>query len=259
MRNRSWLVLALLVGVTALATQPASAESGFSTGDQVDMITGIANQLTPPAQRERPSEWLDVGIGFPIDTFSKREWTNGFVVTWNQEFFRRENWSMFGAVGLNFNNDSMYNQAWTDLNFSGGLHQPTQHVDSRKHLAIPFSWELQIEPGANNHSAPFLSFGPGFTITRESLTHQESDTLGAAFRTGGTRLVPIIPAGEALVTTRVVNKTKFHPGYALHGGFRSRVGGGDAPLHMRLRIGWNVWYENASPVSMITGTLSFGR
>ena len=254
MRYRWWLVLAILVGSSTL-TVPVGAQDDnpYANVDQEQMLEDMAEGFAEPP-RMRPSQWLDVGLSLPVSTFNSRDWTPGFIVQWNQDFLIRDDFSIFGSLGAAWNNDTRYNESQTDSLVSGA-----PSVMSRKHLGIPASIQLQFEPFGKKHSAPFISAGPAIQWNRERVTTQEYKSPIPQPREPNSRFRLPDPGEDGLVTTSNVQKTKFNPGYAVYAGFRTRVGEGTHPLHMRIRAGWNVWYERAHPISMISATLSFGR
>jgi hypothetical protein len=257
MRYRSWLILSLMVALAVVMVVPAAAQSGgYGDSDQTAMLSNMQESLTP-SPHKRPYQWLDVGGVFPISDFQDRGWTAGLGLRFSQEFLQRSSYSLLGSLGLNWVDETRFNETQTDNNYARPLGQAQGPVESIKWWGIPYSLEIQFEPTAESRNSFFFSAGPSGQITRQSKVLQESVLYTAE---GGDSLaLPVAINGEALMATQAINETKFNLGYVLHAGFRGRVGGGYNPLYMRIVGGWNVWYERTAPISVITVALSFGR
>ena len=105
-------------------------------------------------------------------------------------------------------------------------------VESQNHLSVPYTAELQFEPAANKNSSIILAVGGALNWTRESLTLQVATQIDS----GIIRNFPlgltdrgIDPDPQALAAVTQFNSTKFHLGYVLRAGFRTKLTEGPQP------------------------------
>ena len=250
---------AVFTVLTLAAAAPAVAEVDILNrppmdlgADQAGTLQTVVSDLLYPAHQV--SNWFEFGVSYPQGTLGDENWDAGLLLRVHKTFWHQDNLGLTGSFGVNFANDSYFNDSNDDFGNAAGSGAITQ---TRHYYAWPAMVNLDFQPKIGSGFQPILSAGPGVVWSSEALI---TNGIGTGVNNGSLDTLIIGPGGEQGISPiDIKTRTRFNLGWNARAGVGFRVGEGDRPLWMRATISGLTWYQHTAPRTMLGFTASLGR
>jgi opacity protein-like surface antigen len=247
------MVLALAAAAPAGAQQTILERPPMELGvDQAGVLQNFANDLLFPPHEV--NSWFEFGVSYPQGTLSDENWDAGLLLRAHHRFWHSDVLGLTGSFGVNFANDSYFNDAQDDFGNAAGSGASTQ---TRHYYAWPAMVNLDFSPEIGDGFEPILSAGPGVVWSSEALI---TNGIGSGVNYNDLDTLVIGPGGEQGVSPYdIKTRTRFNLGWNARLGVGMKVGRGDRPLWARAAISGLTWYQHTAPRTMLGFTMSLGR
>jgi opacity protein-like surface antigen len=255
-----FIVLALAAAAPAGAQPDILNRPPMDLGaDQTGVMQQMVNDMLYP--HHEVDSWFEFGVSWPQGTLSDdQHWDAGLLLRGHHRFWRKDSFGLVGSFGVNFANDSYFNDSEEDLAFALGA---GQSIQTRNYLAWPAMVNLEVAPSVGSSVKPFVSFGPGFVWSSEALITSAVNG-GVGPTTTGSGIfadsMAIGPGGDQGISPYdIKTRTRFNLGWNARAGLGLKVGKGDRPLWARAVLSGVTYYEHTAPRTLIGITASLGR
>ncbi len=249
-----------------LAAAPASAQQPdirsrppMELGaDQTGVLQTLANDMLSPPHEV--NSWFEFGVSYPQSTLNDENWDAGLLLRFHKRIWHDDLLGLTGSFGVNFSNDSYFNDTQDDYGNAVGAGAITQ---TRHYYAWPAMMNLEFSPKLGDNFQPILSAGPGVVWSSEALITNAINSGVGSTSTGTGAFEDSMatgPGGEQGISPfDIKTRTRFNLGWNARVGLGMQVGKGNRPLWARATVSGLTWYQHTAPRTMLGFTLSLGR